>query len=101
MIHYFLDEVSTQKSAAFLIRFKTLSVIKRQGDSRLSSIRHLVCNSFLIQENMVLALKKFIILCIEIKSKGKALVRCHLPSKPNVNHQRQGARKTNELKGLT
>ena len=62
MIHYFLDEVSTQKNAAFLIRFKTLSVIKRQGDSRLSSIRHLVYNSFLIQENMVLALKKFIIL---------------------------------------
>ena len=50
---------------------------------------------------MVLALKKFIILCIEIKSKGKALVRCHFPSKPNVNNQRQEARKTNELKGLT
>ena len=59
------------------------------------------CDSFLIQENIVLALKKFIILWIEIKRRDKSLVRCYLLFKPDGKAQRQEARKINELKGLT
>lgn len=50
---------------------------------------------------MIIALKKFIILCIEIKKRGKSLVKCYFLSKPNVNDRRQGARKINELNRLT